>query len=146
MHKDGISPTNTIFEPNGDSNFDSSNFSKDIILPENTNVEPSDNSNSDPSSLPRDINSDSDQEMGRDINSDSDQEMDSSDNIPIIIEPGYTKGEGYINSSQPNEVRSLHNDAVESAEGSVLSNDENMSSSSFPSNDIPVCPPFPPSH
>lgn len=125
LHKDGISPTNTIFEPNGDSNFDSSNFSKDIILPENTNVEPSDDSNSDPSSLPRDINSD------------SDQEMDSSDNIPIIIEPGYTKGEGYINSSQPNEVRSLHNDVVESAEGSVLSNDENMSSSSFPSNDIP---------
>ncbi|KAL1560417.1 starch synthase [Salvia divinorum] len=46
------------------------------------------------------------------------------------------KGEGYISSSQPHEVKSLHNDIVDYLEGSVRLNDENTSSS-FPSNDIP---------
>lgn len=97
--------------------------------PKNTNVQPNDDSNSDPSNLPKDSILD------------SDQEMDSDDHIPIIIKSGYSKETGYNNSSQPNEVTSLHNDTVDSTEGSSHSNDENMSSS-FPSNDIPVCPKF----
>ncbi|KAH6825594.1 starch synthase 4 [Perilla frutescens var. hirtella] len=114
LRKDGISPTNTKFEPNGDRN-----LAKDSFLPENVNFEPTDDTNTDPSCLLKDSNSD------------SDQETDFSDNNPVIIEYGHLKEEGYINSSQPDEVRSLHNDTVDSAH----SNDENMSSS-FPSNAI----------
>lgn len=122
-------PTNTSLKPIDDSITGPSTVRKDGISPTNTNYQPNGDRNFDTSTLTRDNNSD------------SDQEADSSDNFPVIIH-GYPKEEGYNNSSQPDEVGSMHSATVDSAEGSVHSNDEIMSSS-FPSNSIPVCHKFP---
>ncbi|XP_057764052.1 probable starch synthase 4, chloroplastic/amyloplastic isoform X2 [Salvia miltiorrhiza] len=110
-------PANTSIKPIDDNNTNTSNTRKGGISPTNSNFEPTDNSN-----------------LPEGNNSDSDQETDSSTNIPVI-EYGYLEGEGCITSSQPDEVRSLHNDNVDSADGSVHF-DENTSSY-LPSNVIP---------
>ncbi|KAL0352888.1 UNVERIFIED_CONTAM: putative starch synthase 4, chloroplastic/amyloplastic [Sesamum angustifolium] len=65
----------------------------------------------------------------------SNREMASNDRIPIIIE-AYSNRLDYENSSPPLEVRSLPNDNADSTGESSHSNDGNMGSSSFPSNDI----------
>ncbi|KAG6405045.1 hypothetical protein SASPL_132627 [Salvia splendens] len=111
-------PTSTRLNPIDDSNTDTSSRHKGGISPTNTTSEPNDDSGSPEGS-----------------NSDSDQEIDSSNNIPVI-EYGYLEGEGYFNSSEPDEVGSLHNDTVASAEGSVHLNDENAKGHIL-SNDIP---------
>ncbi|XP_041994203.1 probable starch synthase 4, chloroplastic/amyloplastic [Salvia splendens] len=111
-------PANTSFKPNDDSKLDTSNTRKGEALPINTSFETNIGS-----SLPNGSNSG------------SDEETDSNNNVPVI-EYEYLEGEGYISSSQPHEVRSLHNVTVDYSEGSVHLNDENTSSS-FPSSDIP---------
>ncbi|KAG6407223.1 hypothetical protein SASPL_130209 [Salvia splendens] len=111
-------PTSTRLNPIDDSNTDTSSRHRDGISPTNTNSEPNDDSDSPEGS-----------------NSNSDQETDSSNNIPVL-EYGYLEGEGYFNSSEPDEVRYMHNDSVTSAEGSVHLNDENTRSHIL-SNDIP---------
>lgn len=88
-------PTNTSFKPIDDSKTDTSNTRKGDALPINTSFEPDS-----ASSLPK----------GR--NSGSDQETDSNNNVPVI-EYEYLEGEGNVSSSQPHEVRSLHNDTVD---------------------------------
>ncbi|KAG6419311.1 hypothetical protein SASPL_121528 [Salvia splendens] len=116
-------PTNTSFKPIDDSKIDTSHTRKGDALPINTSFETNIGS-----SLPKGSNSG------------SDQETDSNNNVPVI-EYEYLEGGGYISSSQPHEVRSLHIDTIGYSEGSVHLNGENTSSS-FLSNDIPVCTPW----
>ncbi|KAL0442554.1 UNVERIFIED_CONTAM: putative starch synthase 4, chloroplastic/amyloplastic [Sesamum latifolium] len=65
----------------------------------------------------------------------SNREMASNDRLPIIIE-AYSNRLDYDNSSPPLEVRSLPNDNADSTGESSHSNDGNMGSSTFPSNEI----------